>query len=194
METFNIVTVVLVAICIFNSKINVLSIISEHIKTYRNYVTKRISVRDVISFVLAPAGISCILTLAYGYRISTNETYVNVILTVLSIFAALLFNFLMIIIQLKETKKVFSIHEKDLTQRQKDYIQTIKETYYNVSFEILVSIVTIIIILVSIIVGPSSSIALNIINVILWFLIIVFFMNLCMILKRIFILYDINDI
>lgn len=188
------VTVILVAICIFNSKINVLSIISTHIKTYRNYVTKRISMWDIISFILAPIGVSYILAIVYDCKISADATYVNVILTVLSIFAALLFNFLMMIIQLKETKKVFSVHEKDLTQRQKDYIHTVKETYYNVSFEILVSIVTIIIILISIIVDPSSSIALNIINVILWFLIIMFFMNLCMILKRIFILYDINEI
>lgn len=183
-KIFILTIVVLLILCCANSKLLVHKIILKHILSLRNDRTNKISLWDIITLLIFPFIISGVMTFAFNIFIED----VNVLLTVFSIFAALLFNFLMLIIQMKDDEQVkgkFINTETNVTK----YYQCLSETYYNVSFAILISIIEIMLLLFISMIDTSIKVF-YVINMITWAFMIVFFLTLIMILKRIFIIYN----
>lgn len=87
-----------IIVCLFNPKISVTKIITGHFKTFVNDKTNHVSIFDYITFLILLLIAAYFITFDFGIMIKE----IDVLLTVFSIFAALLFNFLMLIIQAKD--------------------------------------------------------------------------------------------
>ena len=149
---------ILALLCIFNPKIHIFNIIKGHFSTYRNDNTGKVSLVDYLSFLFLPIIISYYITFISDIVLSK----VDVLLTVFSIFTALLFNFLMLIIQVKE--KVSAEKEELVDKVNLDkYYKCVDQTYYNVSFAILLSIMAIILLwIISILPNKEITLVLQI--------------------------------
>ena len=117
---------------------------------------------------------------------------ISVLLTVFSIFAALLFNFLMLIIQAKDNAILKEQNPEYKFDKDK-YMLCINQTYYNVSFANLLSVFIIILLWITSMLTRTEGILYEIIITIIWFSMIMFFLDLIMILKRIFAIYNIDE-
>lgn len=180
---------ILALLCIFNPKIHIFNIIKGHFSTYRNDNTGKVSLVDYLSFLFLPIIISYYITFISDVVLSK----VDVLLTVFSIFTALLFNFLMLIIQVKE--KVSAEKEELVDKINLDkYYKCVDQTYYNVSFAILLSIMAIILLwIISILPNKEITLVLQITSAVTETVMIMFFFDLIMILKRVFAIYDIKN-
>ena len=180
---------ILALLCIFNPKIHIFNIIKGHFSTYRNDNTGKVSLVDYLSFLFLPIIISYYITFISDVVLSK----VDVLLTVFSIFTALLFNFLMLIIQVKE--KVSAEKEELVDKVNLDkYYKCVDQTYYNVSFAILLSIMAIILLwIISILPNKEITLVLQITSAVTETVMIMFFFDLIMILKRVFAIYDIKN-
>lgn len=184
----NVVTIILIAfsaICLLNPKIRVARIIKGHFDSLRNDKTGKRSLWDLATFLVLPMGIAAYLCFFNGVVVDDSD--INVLLTMFSIFAALLFNFLMLIIQVKEAPS--ASRKVNLEKYQK----CISQTYYNVSFTTLLSVIAIILLwIISIWDSPGQLIS-CVVSWIAMTIIIMFFIALLMVLKRIFNIYSIDD-
>jgi hypothetical protein len=158
-------------------KINCLKIIRDHTLTLRKYGQKTISPLDFVIFYILPAIISIIIVIFF-HQISKNV--ISLLITALSIFAALLFNLLLLIHDSITKPYTGNIKPED----RKTYL---KEIFSSISFSILVSVMAIILLLVHSqflkgIIDQSIS------TFFIYYLVIVFIFTLLMILKRIHIL------
>lgn len=180
-----IILIVLSAVCLFNPKICVTRIIKGHFDSLRNDKTGKRSLWDLATFLVLPMGVAAYLCFVNGVVISDND--INVLLTMFSIFAALLFNFLMLIIQVKEAPSASS--KINLEKYQK----CISQTYYNVSFTTLLSVIAIILLWIISIWDTPGQLVSCLISWIAMTIIIMFFLALLMVLKRIFNIYSIDD-
>ena len=180
---------ILALLCIFNPKIHIFNIIKGHFSTYRNDNTGKVSLVDYLSFLFLPIIISYYITFISDIVLSK----VDVLLTVFSIFTALLFNFLMLIIQVKE--KVSAEKEELVDKVNLDkYYKCVDQTYYNVSFAILLSIMAIMLLwIISILPNKEITLVLQITSAVTETVMIMFFFDLIMILKRVFAIYDIKN-
>lgn len=129
------------------NKINILSIITDHISTLKNYRTGKYKKIDFMIFFILPIIIAIIL--AVLHPLLTEQTP-NALLISLSVFTALMLNLLMLIYNL-----LSGIDEKDNnndieteTDKKSLKIRFIKEIYYNIAFCILVSIITIFLLII----------------------------------------------
>ena len=116
---------IIVLVCLFNPKIRVTKLITGHFLTFKNDKTNRASFYDYVTFFILPLVASVIIT--FKFKIVIED--VNVLLTVFSVFAALLFNFLMLIIQAKDN----AILKEEATDYKFDkgkYLKCINQTYY----------------------------------------------------------------
>lgn len=154
------------------AKINCLPIVSAHIKTLidARETNNRVFKVDVFSFYLFPA----ILATLGGYYVVPSESLINVLITSLSVFAALLFNLLMLVLGVIEKRK-----------GKENFIKLQKETYANIAYAILVSLIS-----VGLLIIPylwkfeSGSIIEKLFWGIIYFLLLNFGFTMAMILKR----------
>ena len=184
----NVVTIILIAfslICLFNPKIRVTRIIKGHFDSLRNDKTGKRSLWDLATFLILPMSIAAYL--CFFNEIVIDASDINVLLTMFSIFAALLFNFLMLIIQVKETPA--TSRKVNLEKYQK----CISQTYYNVSFTTLLSVSAIILLWIISIWDSPGLIISRVVSWITMTIIIMFFIALLMVLKRIFNISSIDD-
>lgn len=178
---------IIVLICLFNPKIRVAKIIFGHFSTFKNDNKDRVSLYDYITFLIMPLIAAILIT--FKFKIMIED--ISVLLTVFSIFAALLFNFLMLIIQAKDNailKEQNHVYKFDNDK----YMRCINQTYYNVSFANLLSVFIIILLWIASMFTCTKSIVYEIIVTIIWFSMIMFFLDLIMILKRIFLIYNVD--
>jgi len=165
------------------SKINVLGIVQDHILTLKNYRTNKLHYPDIFLFVFLPLAIS----LLFIYLdFSLNDGMVNALITSFSVFAALLFNLLLLVYGLteKEVEKVSISNEK---------LSILREIHINVSFCILISVITNTILLTYFL-KAKSCLLFNInvcslqwiLPLTTYYLSIQFLLTLFMILKRIY--------
>lgn len=164
-----------------NTKIDVKDIIYGHLKTLKNYQTGKYSIKDVLTFFIFPLIISILLTM----KSVVSKEGIQIILTVFSIFAGLLFNFLLLIMDIGRRVKQQGATATVDAKKQKATEALIKETYCNVSFSILVSLFIVCFSLIFV-VGITNVVIKCIVSIVLYWLIFVFIMTLFMILKRIF--------
>lgn len=177
---------VVCVMCLFNPKLRITRIVSGHFDSLRNDKTGKRSLGDLVSFLVLPAVVSTYLCFVDGAVIDEDD--ISMLLSMFSIFAALLFNFLMLIIQAKERPIVHS----DTVNTEK-YLLCIRQTFYNVSFAILLSIFAIILLWICSIWNPSKQVETNIFSWLIMTITIMFFLVLFMVLKRIFNIYNIDN-
>ncbi|ACK67046.1 conserved hypothetical protein [Rippkaea orientalis PCC 8801] len=173
------------------TKISVIDIIKDHISTLKKGRTNKISYSDIILFFLLPAVISSIIVYL---GIPLNDGLVNALITSFAIFSALLFNLLLLVYDIseknsEETTSSDPVENNRIDTRRK----LLREIYVNVSFSILVSIVTVVILLTYFLKPNKCQFWMFDICSIQWlrvfivyYLAIQFILTLFMILKRIY--------
>jgi len=159
------------------NKVNVIKIVRDHISTLKDYRTNKYKIGDFILFFGTPLFIAVIF--AY-FNISLTQNLISLLITSLSVFAALLFNLLLLIY--------------DVVQKSKNgnalKIKFLREVYSNISFCILIAILAIVILILISIFNNRNDILFiyQIFNFITYYLITLFLLTLFMILKRIHVL------
>lgn len=156
-------------------KINFSKIVKDHISTLKDYNLNRYSAGDFILFFFVPLALSGVLVY---FNLALNNDIINVLVTSLSVFAALLFNLLLLI---------YDIIRKPENSNGNNGLKTefLKQIYANISFCILISIITIILLIISFL---NISQLKTVLNFLIYFFVSLFILTLFMILKRVHIL------
>ncbi len=157
-------------------KINISQILKSHFATLQNDNSKKSEFDDYFTFFILPIIISSILLY---FKIWLKESAINIIITTLSILVGLLFNVIVLI---------FDIINRDATQKVKNTV--LKQLLSNISFTILLAIVSILFTLVTYI---DTIFIKEIATWIVYFLLSAFFFTVLMILKRMYLLFK-NEI
>ena len=163
-----------------SSKFNVSDIVTNHLKTLRNDATKQYQKADFGISFLVPATISIVLV---GLGLVVNSTIAIGMITAFSIFGALLLNLLLLLYQMingDSSQKDEKLSRVNPVRRA----QLLKETYYNISFEILLAIIVISILLFTIIVETNNA-AVSVLSFFDYFVGFTFVITLTMVLKRV---------
>lgn len=150
------------------SKVNVSDIVSNHIKTLVNANTSKPSLEDWIIFLFIPMATALVVG---WFQLEISEGLANTLITILAIFVGLLMNVIVLL---------FDIVKRD---EEKNNIKNVvlRETLSNISYTILVSLVTIIFTLASYI---EEQIITQVASVIIMFLMTHVVMTLLMVIKR----------
>lgn len=167
------------------NKINPFRIISDHFRTLKEHGSTSMGVGDAFIFFLIPmilAGVS------FWREINFKAETVNIIVTAFSVFAALLFNLLMLIYGL--------VQRKDDSNESRLKATFLKEIYSNISFTVFVSLLIIVVAVVAMTfaapeklpTGTGSTAVGLVYTLILVFLMSHFLLTLLMVLKRVHIL------
>jgi FtsH-binding integral membrane protein len=151
------------------NKINCSKILSDHIKTLKYADDNKYSIPDIILFYFAPIAVAGYLYYE-GIRLTIEQ--VNILITVFAIFTGLLLNLLLI---------VYDIVSKNNTTPTKT--KFLHEIYSNISYTILLSIITIIVLI-----AISFISKITILSALVIALVIHFLLTILMILKRVHIL------
>src|SRR5258706_7278329 len=173
-------------------KIDIREIITDHFKTLLDENTGKGSVSDVLLFVLMPL-IGSLLLVYFNFLL--GENMINIIIASLSIFVGLLLNLLMLMIGMldkcKETIKSIKAAKQgdpffsyDLTLVEKRE-KLLKYTYQNISFAILISLLTIPVMILALLNNDLIKIASNFTGDVFLF---IFLLTLLMILRRVHVL------
>lgn len=167
------------------NKINPFRIISDHFRTLKEHGSTSMGIGDAFIFFLVPIILAGI---GLWRQINFKAETVNVIVTAFSVFAALLFNLLMLIYGL--------VQRKDDSSESRLRAAFLKEIYSNISFTVFVSLLIIVVAIVAMTfstperlptgTGPTAVGLLY--TVILVFLMSHFLLTLLMVLKRVHIL------
>lgn len=114
----------LLLIIVFNPKIQFTRIFVEQFKVYKNDKTHKISMFDILSFLIAPICISILTSVSLPYeKVATSA---GTIMTVFSIVATLLLSFLALLVDKSTTN-----------QKEKEVID---QTFVTISVDIVYSI------------------------------------------------------
>jgi amino acid transporter len=157
-------------------KVNINQILRNHFATLRNDNSQKAEFDDYLTFLIIPLATAS--GLVY-FNICLTESAVNIAITTLSILVGLLFNVIVLI---------FDIIKRDASQRLKNTV--LKQLLANISFTILLSIITIVFTLVTFITEPKIKVSAT---WIVYFLLTVFLFTVLMVLKRMYALFK-NEI
>lgn len=177
MKAWQIVCILcLLVIMAFNPKIQVFKIFHEQLRIYKNDRTQKISLYDIVTFLLCPIILSILISLSLAYDSVLNSS--DTIITVFSIVATLLLSFLALLVD----KSTNNDKEKML----------VKQTFVTITIDIMYSIFV-----VGIFAIPHflelNEILQKIFVGLVAFLIIKIILNVFMILKRVFVVLNINS-
>lgn len=165
-------------------KINPYSIALEHILTLKSNKTGNFSLSNIVLFFIFPL----FLALPIAIRFKPTESLVDILVTSLSVFAALLFNLLLLTLDaIKKAKETISTLKKaeEPIQSNERVLLLMKQTYFNISYAVLISLISITIILSAYILELEfGSLIQQVFWTINYFLIINFILTMAMILKR----------
>lgn len=156
----------------FLNKVNVLSIVKNHLKTIVNDNTGKPSFDDIFTFLFLPIIISG--ALLYFNKLLTISG-INIIIASMSIGTGFLINAIVLIFDIIKRESGHQIKNKALRQIMS-----------NISFAILLSIS---IIVISALTCIKQSLVFQIINFVLFLFISEFLLTVLMVLKRIHILF-----
>lgn len=123
-----------------SSKLNVSEIIRGHLKTFRND-SNRITVTDIVSFILIPIGIGMLFPVS---STSINNDALSILVNFGAIFTALLLSVLVLVYDLQCKLDERSDSTPVLTAKKK----LLHDLHYNISFSILASAVLVILCLI----------------------------------------------
>lgn len=169
-----------------STKFSNLQIIRDHIKTLKIYNSGAI---DKLSLIMN-FGFPLILAFTFLYFHSfLQSSIITVLITVLSIFIALLLNLLFLMYsilsrRLRGDNEVNAQQAKNEgTSENKIRIRLLKETYYNVQFSVLVCVYALIAIILYVLLPKEIYLDL-VLGFIVYYFLFVFITTLLMILKR----------
>ena len=163
------------------SKVNIWSIVCDHFGTFRRYSTSTASgnglqIRDFVLFLGMPGVVAVIVTVFYG-NLATG--LVPTVGTFLAIFAALLFNLLLLAYDLIRRGERASYETVEIRKR------LLREIVSNISFAILVAISAIVLLLVLLLVDGCLWAAYAV-SAATYYLVPLFVLTLLMLLKRVY--------
>ncbi len=170
MELWQIICLVLLLlIIVFNPKIQLARIFVEQFKVYKNDKTHKISLFDILSFLIAPICIAILMSFSLPYeKVATSA---GTIMTVFSIVATLLLSFLALLVDKSTTN-----------QKEKEVID---QTFVTISVDIVYSIFVVLLFVLPDFIEFTDTIEKIFIGVVA-FLIIKILLNVFMILKRVY--------
>lgn len=158
----------LLLIIVFNPKIQLTRIFVEQFKVYKNDKTHKISMFDILSFLIAPICISILTSVSLPYeKVATSAA---TIMTVFSIVATLLLSFLALLVDKSTTN-----------QKEKEVID---QTFVTISVDIVYSIFVVMLFVLPDFIEFTDIIEKIFVGVVA-FLIIKILLNVFMILKRV---------
>lgn len=155
-----------------SSKINITSIISDHLKTLHVFKSENVSKLDITVFYVIPLIVSALIVYAGA---PVNKDLYSILSTSFSIFAALLFSLLAIIYMLHQ----YLSTKKDKNVKNKKTV--LYETFSNVSYCILLCIVSVVAIISA---SVTTIFPEELEGVIIYYFSIHFLLTLVMVLKR----------
>ena len=159
-------------------KVNVSRIVIDHVATFRDYSKDRCRPTDFLLFFGIPAANAGVLIYFYG---NIRPSLIGIVATSLSIFAALLFNLLLLVYDAMGKSGKLNGNTDGLRRR------FLREVFSNISFAILVAISAIVSVLAVVIVNACSA-ADYVFSVLVYYLVTLFLLTLLMLLKRVHIL------
>ncbi|WP_314282729.1 hypothetical protein [Haemophilus sputorum] len=127
-----------------SSKINIFIIIKDHINSLKDYQTQKLSIWDIISLIVIPIIFS--LSLIY-FRFSLNKEFVSLIVSFASIVTSLLISVSILIYDQYAKINYENMHSTELKiEREKQLLKkrVLSELFSNVSFTILMGVITVI--------------------------------------------------
>lgn len=164
-----------------SSKINLFSIVRAHFNTLRDPQTKKRSVADWLTFYAGPV-VGALLLMRLHLRI--NNDYVNIIVSMLSIFVGLLLNMIVVLFDIIRSE-----------QKRANKVTVLEEVLANISFTIVLSIFTIgVVLLTQLNFGrpewqPYIEDGREVVNFISFVFLILFLLTLLMVVKRMYLLF-----
>lgn len=169
------------------NKISPQAIFVDHFNTLIDHHTQKKKTTDFILFLVLPAVIASVI-IALFPKVLTNVNTVEILITVFSILIGLMLNLLVLMFDIMIQKHDKS-EQKSMDGRTRKVL--LKQTFSNISFAILVSVLTIILLFITIHQFPSlawiNPLDINsILNWMILFLTMNFFLTLFMILKRVY--------
>ena len=159
-------------------KMSVRPIVRDHLATLHSYGSDGVSYSDIFVYFVIPSAIAGLLTYL---RPVLADSLVGVLATSLSIFAALLFNLILLIYDLTERR---GDGADDWTLRQK----LLLEIYSNVSFCILTAVWTLILLLIDYLSLSHNRYFVGVLSFLVYWLVVIFLFTLFVVLKRIHVL------
>lgn len=114
---------------------DVKQIVKDHIKTLKNSNSNKLNISEILFFFIFPLILSLLLT--WKKILSSGD--MSLVITAFSIFAGLLFNLLVLTLDMVRKIKNGRMEEQDASS-QNIKEQLIKETYTNISFCIMLSL------------------------------------------------------
>jgi hypothetical protein len=156
-------------------KINISEIVTDHIKTLKAYHSERQSWSDILIFFFVPAVLAGLLARS---REEFSSDFAGLLAAILSVFAALLFNLILLIYDI--------VSRQEEANGSNEVRHTLlRQIYSNVSFCILVSIFTLLLLLVYSFHFQIPAWAHRALAFSIYYLVGVFLLTLFMVLKRI---------
>lgn len=159
-----------------SSKVNISSIIEAHFKTYKDQNNDKYDIADILTFVVLPICFSILLVFILEFNLFEYKEMIRSLVGGLAIFVGLLFNALVMIIN------IFRTSEKDDTIKS----DVITELIANISFSILIAFVATILILFRFWDFKNLELAFRIFDCFILILLSKFFLTFLMVLKRTF--------
>jgi len=120
-----------------SNKLSPVLIIRGQVETLRDANTDKIRSTDIVSFYVIPIAVSAVIVI--GFRCPLDGNTLNIIATSLSIFGALLFNLLMLLIDRARRVKETPDHSDEAAKRN----VLIREMYMNISYSVLVCVTSV---------------------------------------------------
>ena len=166
------------------SKINIFGIVIGHVRTLKDHSTGNYEPIDFVLFFGIPVAITGSLLFTYG---SLRQDLITIIATSLSIFAALLFNLLLLVYD--ATRRI---------ERQKECSEDTRGEFLrqladNISFAVLVAVAAVVVVITLMFVIHVSTASL-VVSGFIYFLITLFTLTLLMILRRIHVLLKMQPV
>ncbi|MDZ8056571.1 MAG: hypothetical protein RMX63_34670 [Aulosira sp. ZfuCHP01] len=158
------------------SKIDILEIVTNHLSTLRRYGSSKNSISDLLLFCFLPLFVGICLVL---FKVVLNKDLIGILINVFAIFAGFLFNLLVLVYDAASK----AVNPNNSLQANNLKLELLEQIYFNISFEILLSLF--IVILLSISIMFNSGLANSIFSAFVFFLIFSFTLTFLMVLKRV---------
>ena len=171
----------LAILALFNNKLNVFKIIKKQFIVYKNDRTKKASIYDIFTFFIVPLLIA--IATSFLIEIDVFAKASELLITIFSIMATILFSFLALLMDKKYNKE-----SDDETEEKKKFKQVSTETYISITMTIIYSLVSVAVSILLLII--NNNIVAHVLNVLMLYFIIKIVFNFLMILKRMFILLE----
>lgn len=159
-----------------SSKINISSIVKAHFSTYKDQNNNKYDLMDILTFIVLPIFISIFLVFVLKFNLFEYKEMIRSLVGGLAIFVGLLFNALVMIINIFRTSQKDDVIKNDV----------IKELIANISFSILIAFIATILILFRFWDFENLELAYRVFDCFILILLSKFFLTFLMVLKRTF--------